>query len=77
MPPLDAITGHVLGVYRKVVRSRRYATVGGLEGTRLVPLPLTVRDITDTLEAHPTPLCREEIDTCVFALDAVERELWG
>jgi len=55
-------------------RARRYASVGGLQGMRLVPLPLTVKDITDTVEAHPSPLDRDELDPCLFALDGVDRE---
>ena len=48
--------------------------MGGLQGMRLVPLPLTVKDITDTVEAHPSPLDRDELDPCLFALDGVDRE---
>lgn len=49
-----------------VSRSRQY--VIGLGGS--VPLPLSVVDITAVLEAHPSPLQREELDMCLFALDA-------
>lgn len=49
-----------------VSRSRQY--VIGVHGG--VPLPLSVADITAVLEAHPSPLQREELDMCLFALDA-------
>lgn len=35
------------------------------------PLPLTVRDITDVLEAHPVDLDRVTLDSCIFALDEI------
>lgn len=47
-------------------RSRKYAI--GMAGG--VPLPLSVADITAVLDAHPSPLPREELDACIFALDA-------
>lgn len=47
-------------------RSRQY--VIGLSGG--VPLPLSVADITAVLEVYPSPLQREELDMCLFALDA-------
>lgn len=33
------------------------------------PLPLTVRDISDVIDAHPTLIDRETIDEGVFAID--------
>lgn len=53
-------------MFQLASRSRQY--VIGLNGG--VPLPLSVADITAVLEAHPSPLQREEIDMCLFALDA-------
>lgn len=47
-------------------RSRQYA-IGAAGG---FPLPLSVADITAVVDAHPSPLPREELDACVFALDA-------
>lgn len=47
-------------------RARQY--IVGMTGT--VPLPLSVADITAVLDAHPSPLPREELDACIFALDA-------
>jgi len=53
-------------VFLLVSRSRQY--VIGLGGG--VPLPLSVAGITAVLEVYPSPLQREEIDMCLFALDA-------
>lgn len=47
-------------------RSRQY--IVGMGGG--APLPLSVADISAVLEAHPSPLPREELDACIFALDA-------
>jgi len=47
-------------------RSRQYA-IGAAGG---FPLPLSVADITAVVDAHPSPLPREELDASVFALDA-------
>ena len=35
------------------------------------PLPLSAREISDWLEAHPSPLPRRHVDEVVFALDAI------
>jgi hypothetical protein len=34
------------------------------------PLPLSGREISDWLDAHPAPLSRDEIDEVMFSLDA-------
>ena len=47
-------------------RARQYAVGMGAA----VPMPLSVADITSVLTAHPSPLPREELDACIFALDA-------
>lgn len=46
-------------------RARRYS--------ESQPLPLTVRDITDVVEAHPIDMPREMLDYIIFALDDKER----
>lgn len=69
-PDNDPITMYLIDVYRRVSKARRYL-VGGNKG---IPLPLTVRDITDWVDAHPTPLSREELDQAIFSLDWIERE---
>ena len=35
------------------------------------PLPLSAREISDWLDAHPSPLPRRHVDEVVFALDAI------
>lgn len=52
-------------------RGRKY--IVGLGGG--APLLLSVSDISAVLDAHPSPLRREEIDACIFALDAEFMEL--
>lgn len=63
---MDAITTHIIDVFLMAGRSRQYAI--GMTGA--APLPLSVADITAVLDAHPSPLPREELDACIFALDA-------
>lgn len=53
-------------MFQLASRSRQF--VIGIHGG--VPLPLSVADITAVLEAHPSPLQREELDMCLFVLDA-------
>lgn len=54
----------ILNVFYLACRGRKY--VGGMS---IVPLPLSVRDISDVVEAHITHIARERLDPCVFALD--------
>ena len=39
--------------------------------TKALPMPLTVRSVTDVVEAHPVSLPRDILDSCVFALDEI------
>lgn len=48
------------------MRGRTY-----LGGMAVVPMRISVRDITDVLAAHPVLMDREVLDSCVFALDEV------
>ena len=48
------------------MRGRTY-----LGGMAVVPMRVSVKDITDVLEAHPVLMDREVLDSCVFALDEV------
>ena len=41
------------------------------------PLPLSVRDITDVVEAHPIDMPRSMLDYIIFALDDLERSEQG
>lgn len=66
-PASDPITSHLLNTFRNVCRGRRFIT--SMAG--VFPLPLSAREISDWLEAHPSPLARREVDEVVFALDAI------
>ena len=44
---------------------------GYLSGMAVSPLPLSVRDISDVLAAHPIMLDRDVLDGCVFAIDDI------
>lgn len=66
-PDLDAVTLCLLNAYRNTTRARRYL-VGANE---IRPLRLSVREISDWLDAHPLPLPRRIIDETIFALDEV------
>ena len=61
------ITSYLIGVFYNVCRGRRFlSTMAGA-----FPLPLSAREISDWLEAHPSPLPRRHVDEVVFALDAI------
>lgn len=66
-PENDPITAYLLNLYRNVTRGRRY--IASMAGA--FPLPLSARDISDWLEAHPSPLPRHEVDEVMFALDYI------
>lgn len=70
VPERCAVTGHLLETYHYASRGRRY--IAGMAGA--IPLPLSAREITDWLEAHPSPLPRGIVDPVLFALDEVDRE---
>lgn len=66
-PETDAITSYLLNTFRNVCRGRRMlATMTGA-----YPMPLAAREISDWLEAHPSPLPRHEVDEVMFALDYI------
>ena len=44
---------------------------GYLSGMAVSPLPLSVRDISDVLTAHPVMIERDVLDACVFAIDDI------
>ena len=56
-------------VFILATRARRYVEQQAL--------PLTVRDITDVVEAHPIDMPREMLDYIIFALDDKERSEQG
>ncbi|MGP5296808.1 hypothetical protein ACTXL0_07230 [Psychrobacter faecalis] len=68
-PQFDSITQQIIQTFILASRARRYIEAH--------PLPLTVRDITDVVEAHPIDMPREMLDYIIFALDDKEREEQG
>lgn len=44
---------------------------GYLSGMAVSPLPLSVRDISHVLTAHPVLIERDVLDACVFAIDDI------
>ncbi|WP_102818621.1 hypothetical protein, partial [Pseudomonas syringae] len=51
-------------------RGRRYiSSMGGV-----FPMPLSAREISDWLDARPSPISREEIDDVIFELDRLFME---
>lgn len=56
-------TQQIIQTFILISRARRY-----IEGS---PLPLTVRDITDVVTAHPIDITRNILDYIVFALDEI------
>lgn len=66
-PETDPMTDYLLNTFRNITRGRRFiATMAGA-----FPLPLSAREISDWLEAHPPAMPRAEIDEVVFTLDAL------
>lgn len=65
-PIKDVDTHEIINIFYLVSRGRGY--IGGMGVT---PLPISVRDITDVLAAHPVLMDREVLDSCVFALDDI------
>lgn len=68
-PQFDSITQQIVQVFILASRARRYVEAQ--------PLPLSVRDITDVVEAHPIDMPREILDYIIFALDDKERSEQG
>ncbi|RMV27967.1 hypothetical protein ALP12_101104 [Pseudomonas savastanoi pv. phaseolicola] len=69
-PPQDPITAYLLNTFRNVCRGRRY--ISGMGG--VFPMPLSAREISDWLDARPSPLPREEVDDVLFELDRLFME---
>lgn len=66
-PETDPITDYLLSTFRNITRGRRF--VSSMSGA--FPLPLSAREISNWLEAHPPAMSRSEIDEVVFTLDAL------
>ena len=56
---------------RSAITAFYYASRGRsyLSGMSVMPLPISVRDITDVVSAHPICMDRAVLDPCVFAID--------
>ena len=65
-PSTDYDIHAVISTFYLANRGRGY-----LSGMAVSPLPLSVRDISDVLAAHPVMLERDVLDACVFALDDI------
>lgn len=66
-PENDPVTAYLLSTFRNITRGRRFLTT--MAGA--FPLPLSAREISDWLEAHPPAMPRSEIDEVVYTLDAL------
>lgn len=66
-PETDTITDYLLNTFRNITRGRRF--VSSMAGA--FPLPLSAREISDWLDAHPPAMPRSEIDEVVYTLDAL------
>ena len=66
-PETDPMTSYLLSTFRNITRGRRFAS--SMAG--VFPLPLSAREISDWLDAHPPAMPRSEIDEVVFTLDAL------
>ena len=60
-PPFDSDIQSIIDVYYLASRGRVYA-----EGQ---PLPLSVRNVTEVIEAHPIDIPRSMLDYIIFAID--------
>ena len=65
-PPTNCDIHAVISTFYLANRGRGY-----LSGMAVSPLPLSVRDISDVLAAHPVMLDRDVLDGCVFAIDDI------
>lgn len=65
-PPTSYDISAIIGTFYLASRGRAY-----ISGMAVMPMPLSVTNITDVLVAHPVDLERELLDTCVFAIDDI------
>ena len=63
-PVCDDKTYDVITTFWLADRGRNY-----LSGTAVMPLPLTVQNISEVVAVYPSVLNRELLDGCVFAID--------
>ena len=60
-PAYDIDIQSIIETYQFVARGRNYT-----EGQ---PLPLSVRNVTEVIEAHPVAIHRSLLDPIIFAID--------
>ena len=65
-PPTSYDIHAVISTFYLANRGRGY-----LSGMAVSSLPLSVRDISDVLMAHPVMIDRDVLDGCVFAIDDI------
>lgn len=65
-PSRDYLTDAVIDVFYFANRGRSYAS-----GMSVMPLPLSVSDISSVAEVHFAWIPRYMLDVCVFALDDI------
>ena len=62
-PPTDHVVYSILITYSLLCRGRRYT-----EGQ---PLPMSVKDVTSVIYAHPVDIPRSMLDPIIFAIDDI------
>lgn len=62
--PTDYYTHAIINTFWLANRGRAYVS-----GMAVSPLPLTVKDISDVLQAYPIDLPRDWVDKAVFGID--------
>ena len=64
--PTDYFIEYILMVFNKAHRARSYVT-----GMAVSPLPLHTQNITEVTNVYQSPIDRETLDYCIFALDDI------
>lgn len=62
-PPTDHFIYSILMTYSYACRGRNYS-----DGR---PLPISVKDVTDVVYAHPISISRSILDSVIFAIDDI------
>lgn len=62
-PKFDSDVQSIIETYHLAARGRNY-----VEGS---PLPLSVKDVTNVIEAHPIAIPRSILDGVIFAIDDI------
>lgn len=62
-PSFDDSVQNILQTYYYASRGRRY-----VEG---LPLPISVKDVSDVIYAHPIAMTRSMLDPIIFAIDDI------